>query len=140
MALVAPVAALLLVANSSAGVATPVVGFASIAAMMALFGLLTGPMDVGLFTIRQRRTDPAWMGRAFAISMAVNYMGLPIGAALAGALADASLDLTILSAVIATALGALFAAVLVPKGDPGEERGTSVARTAPPKLDPSEPV
>jgi hypothetical protein len=38
-------------------------------------------MDIALFTMRQRRTDPAWIGRAFAVSMALNFVGFPIGAA-----------------------------------------------------------
>ena len=55
------------------------------------------------------------MGRAFAISMALNFSGFPIGAALAGVLAESSLDLAILAAVVASAIGAVFGAVLVPK-------------------------
>src|SRR5215831_12507532 len=53
-------------------------------AAMALVGAANGPFDVALFTLRQRRTDPAWFGRAFAISMSVNWIGTPIGSALAG--------------------------------------------------------
>ena len=44
-----------------------------IALAMIGFGIANGPFDVTLFTIRQRRTDPAWMGRAFAVSMALNF-------------------------------------------------------------------
>ena len=51
-------------------------------------GLLNGPMDIGLFTMRQRRTDPAMFGRAFAVSMAFNFLGYPIGAVIAGLLAS----------------------------------------------------
>ena len=51
---------------------------------VAPLGLLVGPTDIALFTVRQRRTDPAWMGRAFSVSMAFNYLGVPIGAAVAG--------------------------------------------------------
>ncbi len=47
--------------------------FAALA--MALIGLATGPFDVVLFTLRQRRTDPAWLGRAFAVSMSFNFIG-----------------------------------------------------------------
>jgi MFS family permease len=81
---------------------------------MTLGGLLTGPMDIALFTVRQRRTDPAWMGRAFAVSMAFNYTGFPIGAALAGLLADVSLPAAAGLGVVACLAGALFAAVMVP--------------------------
>jgi MFS family permease len=135
MALTAPVVALLLLANSGAAVATPAIGFALIALSMVLFGLLNGPMDIGLFTIRQRRTDPAWMGRAFAISMAFNFMGYPIGAALAGALAEDSLDVAIVAAVISSVVATILAAVLVPRRDPAEEAGRErlVARVDPVK-------
>ena len=118
MILTAPVTALLLLANSGLGVSAPAVGFAMIVASMFFFGLLNGPLDIGLFTIRQRRTDPAWMGRAFAISMAFNFSGFPIGAAIAGVLADTSLDLAILVAVVACVASAFFAAAMVPKRDP----------------------
>src|SRR5438270_229675 len=57
-----------------------------VAMAIALFGLAMGPFDIGLFTLRQRRTDPMWFGRAFAVSMALNSVGNPIGAALAGPL------------------------------------------------------
>ena len=32
-----------------------------------------------MFTLRQRRTHPEWFGRAFAISMSLNYAGNPVG-------------------------------------------------------------
>ena len=121
MALMAPVTALMLLANADLGVATPVVGIGLIALSQFLIGLLTGPMDIALFTVRQRRTDPAWMGRAFAISMAANYTGVPVGAALAGGLAAASLDLAIAVATAACIAAALFAAFFVPKREPGDE-------------------
>ena len=38
-----------------------------IALSMAAAGLINGPLDIALFTLRQRRTDPAWMGRAFTV-------------------------------------------------------------------------
>ena len=53
---------------------------------MAFQGLLNGPMDVAMFTLRQRQTDPAWMGRAFAVSMSLNFLGYPVGAAIGGVL------------------------------------------------------
>lgn len=84
---------------------------------LALTGLLNGPMDIGLFTMRQRRTDPAMLGRAFAISMAFNFLGYPIGAALGGLLATSSLDGAIWLAVGATVLATVFAVVLVPRQD-----------------------
>lgn len=80
MMLTGPATGLLLVANSGLGVDMPLLGFAILGISMLLIGLLSGPLDIALFTIRQRRTDPAWMGRAFAISMAINFSGFPIGA------------------------------------------------------------
>jgi predicted MFS family arabinose efflux permease len=51
---------------------------------MVVFGISNGPLDIGLFSLRQRVTDPAWFGRAFAVSMSLNFVGYPIGAALSG--------------------------------------------------------
>ncbi len=82
---------------------------------LALGGLLNGPMDIGLFTIRQRRTDPAWMGRAFAVSMAFNFVGYPIGAALAGAIAAVSIDAAIVVGAVASVVAGLTAAVMIPR-------------------------
>jgi len=115
MVLVVPAYALLLLANSPAAIANPSLGLGIIAITMITLGLLNGPLDIGLFTIRQRRTDPALMGRAFAISMALNFSGFPIGAALAGYLSERSIDLAIIAAVIAATVGTIFAAILVPR-------------------------
>ena len=78
-----------------------------------------GRSDIALFTVRQRRTDPAWMGRAFAVSMAFNFLGLPIGAAVAGLLADSSIEFAIVILGVGGALAAAAsAAFLVPQTDP----------------------
>ena len=87
-------------------------------------------MDIALFTIRQRRTDPAWTGRAFAVSMAMNFVGFPIGAAIAGALAEQSLTTAIVPAIAACVLGLVFAATLVPRTDPALEPGRRAAAAA----------
>lgn len=84
---------------------------------MALMGLLNGPMDVAMFTLRQRRTDPAWMGRAFAISMSLNFSGYPIGSAIGGAVAGWSIDAAIGVGVVTALAAALFAAVALPPDD-----------------------
>jgi hypothetical protein len=73
---------------------------AVIALSMVFVGLLNGLMDIGIFTIRQRRTDPAWMGRAFAVSMALNFAGFPIGSALGGAIVPSSIELALGIAVV----------------------------------------
>ena len=117
MVFVVPAYAVLFIANSELATATPTLGLLAISLTMLVLGLANGPLDIGLFTIRQRRTDPALMGRAFAISMALNFSGFPIGAALAGVLSERSMDLAILAAVLASAIGTVFAAVLVPRHD-----------------------
>ena len=120
MVALVPTVGILLVA---AGQAPLPLGLGLLFLEMFLVGLLIGPMDIALFTVRQRRTDPAWMGRAFAVSMAFNYVGMPIGAALAGLLADGSIEAAIIVLGIG---GSMFAAVaaafLVPRTDPGVRR------------------
>ncbi len=120
LAAFAPAAALLLPASLSTVAETGdpaafAAGLAIVVASSALLGLLNGPLDVALFTIRQRRTDTAWMGRAFAVSMAFNFAGYPIGAALAGILASISLQASIVVGVVACLVGALLAAVMIPR-------------------------
>ena len=107
MAALVPVMSLLLVAASQASVA---VGVGVLILEMILVGFLVGPMDIALFTVRQRRTDPAWMGRAFAVSMAFNYLGMPVGAALAGLLAYRSLGAAILVLGVGGSMCATMAA------------------------------
>jgi MFS family permease len=80
-----------------------------VALAMIVLGLSTGPFDVTLFTVRQRRTDPAWMGRAFAVSMALNFAGFPLGAAIGGAVVPVSLEAAIGIAILAEIGGALLA-------------------------------
>jgi MFS family permease len=86
-----------------------------VAACLAVFGLLVGPVDIALFTIRQRRTDPAWMGRAFAVSMSLNFSGVPIGTALAGPLVGWSLDLTIYLAAALVFVAGVMPLLAIPK-------------------------
>jgi len=80
-----------------------------------LIGLATGPYDIALFTVRQRRTDPAWLGRAFAVSMAANFVGFPLGSALGGVLTSISMQLAILTSAGFCALAAVLLFALVPK-------------------------
>jgi MFS family permease len=84
---------------------------------MLTLGVATGPFDIVLFTLRQRRTDPAWLGRAFAVSMALNFVGFPIGSAIAGAVAGISIELVLLAAVAFEVLAAVFAFFGVPDED-----------------------
>jgi predicted MFS family arabinose efflux permease len=114
MLLVGPTLAILLVA---AGAADPAVGFIAAALAMGGYGFLQGPADIALFTVRQRRTDVAWMGRAFAVSMAFNFLGYPTGAAIAGVLAATSIEASVIVGVAAALLAAGLAATMIPKQD-----------------------
>ena len=89
-----------------------------VALSMALMGILNGPLDIGMFTMRQRRTDPALLGRAYAVSMSFNFAGFPVGSAIAGVLAPASVDGAIIFGVAACLVAALVAAVLIPRIGP----------------------
>ena len=107
------VADLILLAGADAP--TAMVGLALVAASLALSGLLNGPMDIGLFTIRQRRTDPAWMGRAFAVSMGFNFIGYPIGTTIAGSIASQSIEAAIVVGAVACVAAVFAAALMIPR-------------------------
>lgn len=94
-------------------------GLASLVALMAITGVLTGPLDIALFTLRQRRTDPEWTGRAFAVSMAFNYVGTPVGSALAGIVAARSLTMAILFGIAACIASGILAAAMIPRQESG---------------------
>ncbi|MDQ2960176.1 MAG: MFS transporter [Candidatus Dormibacteraeota bacterium] len=91
--------ACLLVAGTAGG------GVALVAVAMAAWGIGSGPFDIGLFSLRQRATAPAWMGRAFAVSMSLNFVGMPIGSAITGPIVDRSI-----AVAFAIGLGAQLAA------------------------------
>lgn len=116
----APTTMLLLVA---AGTSDAPLGYLVLAACLVINGLLNGPMDIGLFTMRQRRTDTALLGRAFAVSMAFNFLGYPVGAAIAGAVAVSSLEGAIWLGVAACVAATLFAGLMVPRRVEPDGRG-----------------
>jgi MFS family permease len=97
-----------------------------VAAALAVAGLLIGPIDIALFTLRQRRTDPAWLGRAFAVSMALNFSGVPIGAALAGPMVGWSLTGTLLVAAVLTTAAGFLPLAMIPRE--AEERASLIAK------------
>jgi MFS family permease len=115
VALLLPVAAS--PAAGAAGSIAVATGFAIVTLSSALSGALSGPLDIALFTVRQRRTDPAWMGRAFAVSMSFNFLGYPFGAALAGNVAAASVVASVGIGVVACVAAAGFIATIVPRAD-----------------------
>jgi predicted MFS family arabinose efflux permease len=92
-------------------------GLLPIVLCMAISGLVNGPLDIAMFTLRQRRTDPAWMGRAFTVSMNLNFSGFPIGAAIAGATVNLSVEATVAFGVLATVAAALLGYLLIPRSD-----------------------
>jgi MFS family permease len=113
----------ILVAGMAGYAATGLIVLASptlamILVTVALQGFVQGPMDVAMFTLRQRRTDPAWLGRAFAVSMSLNFLGYPIGAAVGGQLVSISSALAIGVAIGVTSVSALLAWWFIPRDAP----------------------
>jgi MFS family permease len=106
---------------TAAGVAFAGIGFGlpGLALGLLLVGLVAGPIDVGVLTLRQRRTDPADLGRVLAVSMSLNMSGLPIGSALGGILVAWSPPAAFLAAALASLLGAWAIHELIPTDDEG---------------------
>jgi MFS family permease len=101
-------------------------GIAAIATASSLGGLVVGVvlvgigssvMDVALFSLRQRVTDPAWFGRAFAVSMHLNYSGIPVGSALSGPLLAISTPVALAAAVAFAIAAAGLTFVMVPSSE-----------------------
>jgi MFS family permease len=80
--------------------------------LIAVIGIANGPLTVAMFSLRQRATEPQWFGRAFAVSMNLNFVGSPIGASIAGALLTHSIPFTLLVAACCAVLGGFWPAVL----------------------------
>ncbi|HUE66808.1 MAG TPA: MFS transporter [Candidatus Acidoferrum sp.] len=81
----------------------------AVALALAVAGLVETPFDIAFLTLRQRRTDPAKFGRTFAVSMALNQLGGPVGSAIAGPLIAWSL-----TGALWVAVGLVAAAAVVP--------------------------
>jgi MFS family permease len=100
--------------------------FASTLPMVFVLAAINGSaesiVNVGLFALRQRRTDPSWFGRAFAVSMSLNFAGIPIGSALSGPLLEHSLALPLLLGAAISAIAVVAAFVLIPARAPAEVR------------------
>jgi hypothetical protein len=62
---------------------------------------------VGVLTLRQNRTDPAWLGRVIAVSMGLNLSGAPVGFALGGMLLSWSVQAAFVTSALACCAGAL---------------------------------
>ncbi len=88
---------------------------AIVAVAMVVRGAAEGFYDVPMFTLRQRRTDPAWLGRAFAVSMSLNFIGMPIGSAVGGALVAAGPELALSAALVFAVASGVAMYLFVPR-------------------------
>jgi len=88
-------------------------GMAGLAIGMMLLNAAAGPVDVAVLTLRQRRTDPALLGRVTAVSMSINLCGLPIGSALGGMLVTQSVMLALAAAALASLFSVLAARAML---------------------------
>lgn len=102
------------IAMASLPFATSVV---AVALALVAMGISNGPFDISLFTLRQRRTAPAWFGRAFAVSMSLNFVGTPIGSALAGPMIAHSVDIALWTAVAVVLVAGIFPMLTIPAHD-----------------------
>lgn len=85
-------------------------GFGGLAIGLMLAGVASGPIDVALLTLRQRRTDPRQLGRVLSISMSLNLAGFPLGSAIAGMVITTSLSATFVMAGLASIIAAIATA------------------------------
>ncbi|HEV2477130.1 MAG TPA: MFS transporter [Candidatus Dormibacteraeota bacterium] len=86
----------------------------TVALALAVAGLVETPFDIAFLTLRQRRTDPSKFGRTFAVSMAFNQLGAPVGSAIAGPLIAWSLTGALWVAVGLVATAAVLPLVAIP--------------------------
>ena len=91
---------------------------AVIAIGIAIAGGADAASSVSAFSLRQRRTARAWFGRAFAVSMALNFSGVPIGSALAGPVLGVSTTFAILVAAGLTLAGSALIQLKIPAAAP----------------------
>jgi predicted MFS family arabinose efflux permease len=89
-------------------------GLVGLAIGLVLVGFVEGPVDVGVLSLRQRRTDPGWLGRVLAVSMSFNMSGLPLGSAIGGIVVVYSPSLAFAIAALASVLAAVATYALVP--------------------------
>lgn len=88
-------------------------GFGGLAIGLMLAGVMSGPIDVALLTLRQRRTNSQQLGRVMSISMSLNLAGFPVGSALAGIVITSSLSATFVLAGVAS-LAAAVSTISIP--------------------------
>jgi predicted MFS family arabinose efflux permease len=78
-------------------------------------GAASSVINVGIFALRQRRTATSWFGRAFAVSMSLNFVGQPIGSALSGPLLERSIALAFLLGAAINVVAAVATIVMIPR-------------------------
>jgi MFS family permease len=88
---------------------------APIVLAMVAIGVGIGLLDLGVFALRQRRTEGSSMGRAFAVSISLNMVGIPIGSGLAGTLLTHWVSGTLLVIALSAAATALLIVATVPR-------------------------
>ncbi|MCG5486121.1 MAG: MFS transporter [Sinorhizobium meliloti] len=88
-------------------------GIGGLAIGLILSGMMSGPIDVALLSMRQRCTDPQQLGRIMSISMSLHRTGFPLGSAIAGMVITKSLSATFVLAGIASVVAAI-ATVSIP--------------------------
>jgi predicted MFS family arabinose efflux permease len=91
-------------------------------AIAVIAGAAGSVINVGIFALRQRRTHAAWFGRAFAVSMSLNFAGAPIGSALSGPLLEHSIALPLLLGAGMSVVAVVAAFALIPGRQPTEAR------------------
>src|ERR1019366_5054725 len=91
-----------------------------IAIGIAIAGGADAASSVSAFSLRQRRTARAWFGRAFAVSMALNFSGVPVGSALAGPVLGVSTTFAVLFAAALTLIGSALMQLKIPAAAPPE--------------------
>jgi predicted MFS family arabinose efflux permease len=92
-------------------------GLMGLLAGLMVAGVLAGPIDVGVLTLRQRRTDPRELGRVLSVSMSLNMAGFPIGTALGGVLLFWSVSFAFVAAAVTSTFAAIAAITLIPRHD-----------------------
>jgi MFS family permease len=103
--------------GATMGVATLMLLVPSVAAIavgIAIIGAADGPFNICTFSLRQRRTARAWFGRAFAVSMALNFAGVPIGSALSGPVLGFSIPVAIVLAAFLMVSGGVLMLLRIP--------------------------
>jgi predicted MFS family arabinose efflux permease len=86
----------------------------TVAVALLVAGFVETPFDISFLTLRQRRTDPAKFGTMFAVSMALNQLGGPVGSAIAGPLIAWSLSGALWVAVALVACAVVIPIAVIP--------------------------